>query len=175
MPPRSAAHGAQSFPLSEHRGPNPPLPIKPRTLSGAHPYCSFASPPHLLSLLNHADEPHLFPGQQSPRNIAGVGVDGEAFGRRRPPLSALSLHPSPPLLGLDLTLHPIPSLAEQGRRHLRWDLRIIADEHGRTHHLEPFFLQDSDAEEIRRDRRHSAAAQPPSTPLGEHRSRTPSS
>jgi hypothetical protein len=169
MPPRSAARGAQWFPTPEHHRPSPPLPIKPLAPSRTLPYRSFASSPHLLSPLSQADETRHFPGQQSPRNLAGAGVDGEAVGRCRPPLPAFLLHRSLPLLGLDLTLRPIPSLAEQERRHLQRNPKVIADEHCRAPHLEPFFLQDLDAEEFRSDRRRPAATQPPSMPLGEPR------
>jgi hypothetical protein len=132
MPPRSAARGAQWFPTPEHHRPSPPLPIKPLAPSRTLPCCSFASSPHILSPLNQADEARHFPGQQSPGNLAGAGVDGEAVGRHRPPLPAFLLHRSLPLLGLDLTLRPIPSLAEQEHHHLRRNPKVIVDEHSRT-------------------------------------------
>jgi hypothetical protein len=96
-------------------------------------------------------------------------------GRCRPPLPILLLHHSLPLLGLELTLHPIPCLAEQGRRHHRRNPKVTIDEHGRAPHLELFFQQDLDAEEFRSYRRRPAATQPPSTTLGEPRLRAYSS
>jgi hypothetical protein len=96
-------------------------------------------------------------------------------GRRRPPLPAFLLHHYLPLLGLELTLRPIPCLAEQEHRHHRWNPKVTVDEHGRAPHLELSFLQDLDAEEFQSHRRRPAAAQPPSTPLGEPRPRASSS
>jgi hypothetical protein len=90
MSTRRATHGAQWFPTPEHRRPSPPLHIKPLTPSGTLPCRAFALSPHLLSPLSQANEARHFPGQQSPRNLAGAGVDGEAMGRRRPPLFAFS-------------------------------------------------------------------------------------
>jgi hypothetical protein len=69
-----------------------------------------------------------------------------------------------PLLGLELTLRPIPCLAEQGRRHHRRNPKVTIDEHGHAPYLELFFVQDLDAEEFRSHRRRPVAAQPPSTP-----------
>jgi hypothetical protein len=90
-------------------------------------------------------------------------------GRCRPPLPALLLHHLVALLGLGLTPCSVPCLAEQGHRHHRRNPKITIDEHGRTPHLELFFVQDLDAEEFRSRRRCPAATQPPSTPLGEPR------
>jgi hypothetical protein len=46
-------------------------------------------------------------------------------------LPLLSLHLSLPLLDLNLTLHPVSSLAARGRRHLQWSPETISDEHDR--------------------------------------------
>jgi hypothetical protein len=89
------------------------------------------------------------------------------MGRHRPPLPAFLLLRLIPLLGLDLTPCSIPCLAEQGHRHHRQNPKVTVDEPGHPHHLEPFFLQEPDTEEIQKARRRPAAAQPPSTTLGE--------
>jgi hypothetical protein len=172
---RNTASLAQSAPSKSTLHRDHPDRIRPLDPSGNLPCCSFAPSPHLLSPLSSGNEAHHFPGQQSPRNLTGARVDGEAVGRRRPPLPVLLLHHSLPLLGLELTLRPIPCLAEQGCRHHRWNPKVTVDEHGRAPHLELFFMQDLDVEEFRSHRRHPAATQPPSTPLGEPRLRAYSS
>jgi hypothetical protein len=93
------------------------------------------------------------------------------MGRCRPLLLALLLLHLVPLLGLELTSCSVPCLAELGRRHRRRNPKVAVDEPDHPHHLEPFFLQEPDAEEIQRARRRPAAAQPPSTTLGEPRHR----
>jgi hypothetical protein len=125
---RSTAYIAQSSPSRctlhrDHAGQ-----IKPRTLSRAFLCCPFAPSPHSLSSLSSADEAIAFPGKQSPWNLAGARVVGEAVGRHRPPLPALLLLCLIPLLRLELTSCSVLCLAELGRRHRRRNLKVTIDE-----------------------------------------------
>jgi hypothetical protein len=64
----------------------------------------------------------------------------------RPSPSALFLHPSLPLLDLNLTPHLVSSLAARGHHHLQWNPRATRTSTA-MHHLEHLLLQASDMEE----------------------------